>query len=174
MRTELELFEMYKEEKSLIIGDFKTRTGLESFPDFKDWKREYLEDYFKLHVAVSKKEADRIMDEAVEAADEELEAMLLRSMKVKDEPIKQRKTKAIKAPKVKKSKAVSVKSTVKGTGTKRTVNKAAITRDIFTAEYPRVVTGEISRKDIITKFIDAGLTAAGASTYYQRWKKEVA
>lgn len=169
MRTELELFEMYKEEKAIVIGDFKTRTGLEDFPSFRDWKREYLEDYFRLHVAVSKKEADRIMDEAVSAADTELEAMLKREMKVDPKKDRKAKVQTVKrAPRVKKAATKAATKTSKGTGTKRTVNKAAITRDIFTSMY-----GTSSRKDVIAKFVEAGLTPAGASTYYQKWKKEL-
>ena len=54
------------------------------------------------------------------------------------------------------------------------VNKAEIARTIFKELYPKVLKGELARKDVIAKFKlpieqgGAGLTVAGAGTYYQK------
>lgn len=53
--------------------------------------------------------------------------------------------------------------------TPRAESKTAQARDVFTRMY-----GTYPRKDVINVFInDVGLTANGASTYYQKLKKEV-
>jgi len=49
------------------------------------------------------------------------------------------------------------------------VNKAEVARNIFKEMWPKVLTKELARKDVIKRFIDeAGLTVAGAATYYQK------
>ena len=190
MRSDLEIFEMYKEEKALVVGDLNERTGLEPFPTFKNWKEAYIKDYLRNHVEVSEKEADRLMDAAVELAEEELELLEKEGASAAEveeagirvaaakEKAKESKA-ALKAkraakrkPRAKKAKATVAKK-AKGTGEKRKVNKASIARGIFKEMYPKVEAGELKRKDVIAKFLEAGLTAAGSSTYYQKFKKEV-
>lgn len=48
-----------------------------------------------------------------------------------------------------------------------TTSKASIARSLFVANY-----GKLARKDVIALFItEAGLTKAGAATYYQNFVK---
>lgn len=48
------------------------------------------------------------------------------------------------------------------------VNKAAVAREIFNA-----TASDVPRKDVLQRFMaEAGLTKAGAATYYQNMKKE--
>ena len=190
MRTDLEIFEMYKVEKAMVVGDLNERTGLEAFPTFKNWKEAYVKDYLRNHVEVSTKEADKLMDAAVELAEEELALMeaegateaeleagaakLAKAQEQKEAAQAEKKAKRAakrKASGTRKTKAKTVKK-AKGTGAKRKVNKAAKAREIFAELYPQVVAGDIKRKDVIEKFLEAGLTKAGSSTYYQKFKKE--
>jgi hypothetical protein len=178
MRTDLELFEMYKEEKALIVGDFQTRTGLEPFPTFKEWKKEYTKDYLETHQTVSIKDADKIMDSLVDEASDQIEEWekLLNVTKTdstkRTEKVKARKEKKMKkATSVKNPKAKTSNSTK--TQVNRKNNKAAASRETFNKMYPDVLAGTIKRKDVIEVFVNkVGLTPAGASTYYQKHKAE--
>lgn len=73
MKNNLELLEMYKDEKERAIGSVETRTGLEPFPTFQEWKAEYIPAYMATHKEVSVEEADALMDAAVEEAETILE-----------------------------------------------------------------------------------------------------
>lgn len=70
MKSNSQLLDMYKEEKALIIGGIKERTGLEEFPSFKEWKLEYMKEYADTHDV----ENPMSMEEAVTALEAEIEA----------------------------------------------------------------------------------------------------
>lgn len=72
-------------------------------------------------------------------------------------------TKAKKAPKAKVAKV------------KAPATKASAAQKVFNRMYPQVLAGKKARKDVLAKLIEtAGLSEAGASTYYQNMKKKVA
>ena len=167
MRTNLELITMYKEEKDLIIGTVDVRTGLEPFPTFKEWKQEYIADYMATHKVVDIKEADKYFDKVVEEAEDVLD---MSDVKDADAP-KAKKQKATVTPITKAKKSVT-KST-KGTGVKRKVNKAAEARSYFESVIDELKAGTMKRKNVIAHFVDQlGLTSSGASTYFQKFRKE--
>lgn len=70
MKSNLELLDMYKEEKALVIGGPESRTGLEPYPSFSEWKDEYVREYNRTHDV----ENPLSMEEAVALADVELAA----------------------------------------------------------------------------------------------------
>ena len=76
MKSNADLLEMYKEEKSRVIGDEETRTGLEAFPAFADWKAQYAREYEETHETVTVEEADARAERTVEEAEEELYALV--------------------------------------------------------------------------------------------------
>lgn len=174
MKSNIELLSQYKEEKALVVGDVESRTGLEPFPTFKEWKVKYIEEYQATHRTVDVKKADEIMEAAVAEADAELEELTgkLPAVEVKPEPKK--------APAKKKAaKRAGKKSVVKKTSTKKRVakkaparksrakSKSAKAQTIFAKFY-----GRKTRAEIIGKFVaQVKLTPNGAATYYQKFKK---
>jgi hypothetical protein len=68
MKSDIDLLNLYKEEKALVIGGPNERTGLEDFPSFKEWKLEYMKEYAETH------DMDNpvTMEEAVAALEDEL------------------------------------------------------------------------------------------------------
>lgn len=198
MRSNLELLEMYKEEKALIIGGPEVRTGLEDFPSFGEWKSDYLADYQSTHQTVSVEEADAQFDAIVEEAENELETLVIEitddeteTEEVNDmtdeavinnvEPTEAEMNDASPAEKpaekpkrARKEKVQAEKGAVKRPRKKAEKSKASEARKVFNRMYPKVLEGKKARKDVIAQFIEkCGLTANGASTYYQKLKKEV-
>jgi len=205
MMTTAELLEMYKEEKTAAIGDENERTGLEDFPSFKEWKKEYLADREELLTGFS---TTVTMEEAVDLTDEELDngsdtedlnLTLTEDDDMTDtnttetvdntevtatEPTTEaapatteetapkapaKRTTKKKAAKKAAKKATGSKVAAKGT---KGPSKADAARKIFAKMYPQVQAGKKARKDVIEQFQTvAGLSKAGAATYYQNFKK---
>lgn len=189
MKSDIELLEMYKEEKALVIGSPSERTGLEPFPSFKEWKAEYVKEYAETHDI----DNPMTMEEAVAAIEAELGNELIGDDLLDEEDLEA--AKAVVQPTEEEdemteaateaaTEAVTEKATVtstkkpksaKGKATATTAaapSKASKAREIFNKLYPQVIEGKKARKDVIAAFVDkAGLTAAGASTYYQKFKK---
>lgn len=211
MKSDIDLLKMYKEEKALIIGMPDVRTGLEPFPSFQEWKRQYTQEYNATHVTVSIEEADAQFDAAVEEADLELQnlmASVLTNINEEDsnmsENVQANTEEAVnpnvvtvdanedngqqeatteaqtkpeatkKAPKVRLKPKAKGNAKAKATsGVKkrksRAKSKTEKARTIFNQFY-----GKKTRAEIVEKFVRrVGLTANGASTYYQKFKKEV-
>lgn len=189
MISDIDLLNRYKEEKALVIGSVEERTGLEPFPTWKEWKAEYVKEYNETHVTVDVKEADAIMDAAVEEAEEELDAMVdefdseteteeeddmsdatpaATEVPAKPKRVAKKKVAAKKkAPRTKPVYATKKKVVAKKAPAKKPVSKASKARKIFDRFY-----GKKARAEIIEKFVgQAGLTANGAATYYQKMKK---
>lgn len=189
MKSDVDLLNDYKAEKALVIGGPDERTGLEDFPSFKEWKADYVKEYNETHQTVSVEEADAMFDAAVEEAENELEAMAVEfddeSTETEDDemedvtaeapaapaevPAKPKRAakKKVAAKKAPAKKTAAKKAPVKKKAATRANSKAAKAQTIFTKFY-----GKKTRAEIIEKFIaQAGLTANGAATYYQKMKK---
>lgn len=192
MKSDIDLFNQYKEEKALVIGDVDERTGLEPFETFKEWKAVYVEEYNATHQTVEVKKADKMMDKLVEEAEAELEE-LADQFESDDEIVEEEEemTEATAATKAKKKvpakKKVSARKRAtdkQNAGVKRQAAKRKATRPVAkkvaranskAAQAQKIFNrlyGKKARAEIINKFIaDAGLTANGAATYYQKFKK---
>jgi hypothetical protein len=191
MKSNAKLLDMYKVEKELIIGGDPdrasvleacdpwrqegSRTGLEPFPTFAEWKAEYVKEYLNTHKNVSEEEADAILAAAVEEAEAELKAIMV----VADEEIEPKVKPAVKAKAERKSVAKKKTPAKKKPATKKKVAKKSApakkkgssktdkAQKIFDRFY-----GRKTRAEIIEKFCaQCDLTANGAATYYQKFKK---
>lgn len=169
MKSEIDLFNMYQEEKAAMIGSKETRTGLEHFPTYKEWRDQYVVEYNETHETVTTKEADERMDKIVEDEFEFLDQQDNSASKGKSNRSSVKKS----GKKVKQATAMLKRSVKTGTKertvvkTKRDNSKLAKAQNIFSADF-----GKKTRAEIIGKFIDdVGLTANGAATYYQKMKK---
>lgn len=172
---------MYKEEKTLIVGDENERTGLEPFPTFAQWKEVYTMEYNETHKTVTVEEADAEFDAAVDEADAELQAIIAELGDVEDPATAKRtvtKTKrkrkvrpSAKTGKVSRAKVKrAVRKVAKKTATKkksRRKSKIEKAETIFNRFYGRKTRGEIIEK--MVKQVE--LTPAGAATYYQKLKR---
>lgn len=194
MLNNAELLAKYKEEKDLVCqGD-----PLEEhrFPTFRAWKVDYVREYLETHQTVSVELADKIMEAAQTEADVELLLATI-SSKEKDmtdetttvtEPTEAAVTGTVNATETAAETAAETpteapKAAAKGKGKKATTKKAAAkpaaapkpeskmskARKIFEKYY-----GKKTRAEVIKLFIsDAGCTANGAATYYQKMKSEL-
>lgn len=149
MLNNIDLLNLYKEEKTLVIGRPEVRTGLEEFPSFAEWKEEYIREYNETHETVDINEADARAEAAIEEAEKAIDQF---EELTKEDVVNEAIVQNIKP--------------VKQAG-----SKTELAREIFEQMYPQVLAGTLKRKDVIQSFIsDAGLTSAGASTYYQKFK----
>lgn len=199
MKSNLELLNMYKEEKNHVIGRPEVRTGLEDFPTFGEWKAEYVHEYNETHETVSVEEADARFEAEVDSEVDPLEDELVNMVaemvtenetnpKEESEMTDETNAATVEAdanvtetapaekPKAKKPAAKKTsggsKSKAAKPAKKKEPSKADAARKVFTAMYPKVVEGKKARKDVIGAFVEkAGLTPAGAATYYQKMKK---
>lgn len=193
----MSVLEYYKELKAIHTDPV---FGIDpSFPDWKTFKADYEKQYYADRVVVSEEEADAILDEVIENAERELglvpdvpveeETEDVHVIDVEDEapilhleeidPIEPEYPEEVevidlneeKVRTPRKKKSTAKKATPKTTkGAKRmakTKSKADLARTIF----KRI--GHKERKKVIAAFVEkAGLTAAGAATYYQKFKTE--
>jgi len=154
MISGIDLFSRYCDEKDLIIGNKDERTSLEPFDSYKIWKAKYTAEYNETHVTVDVKEADKMMDALVDEAVAELTGVDFR-----EDP----KEYAEAQPKpILVTHVVGRASRQKK---KKKTTKAFMAQAIFNE-----MAGK-SRQEVIAQFISqAGMTKAGASTYFQRFK----
>jgi len=185
-----DLLELYRAEKEAFDWP------CDPFMSFKEWKKEYEIEYKKNHVTVDIRVAMREAEAIVQKAEAELggflstheeEIMMSENTNVEigtetntvvdanlDEQAKrdarnarrreQRQAKKAEAP----AKPAKVKAEPKPR-TPRSDSKTALARVVFARMH-----GNSPRKDVIAAFIsEVGLTANGASTYYQKLKREV-
>lgn len=169
MRSRPELFELYKEEKAIVIGDMATRTT-ESFPSFGDWLKTYEHEFWQVHESVSIPEADK----RAEAAQNEFDREVTGDEPVEPKPVEEKPTVSTDT-----KKPETVTSTTKPAADTATVTATAAPSKsekavaIFDSMYPKVQKGEAARKDVIARFTsEAGMTKAYASTKYQALKKK--
>ena len=186
MKSNADLLEQYKEEKALVIGDTDERTGLEDFPSFQEWKAEYVREYNDTHETVTIDEADARADAAVDEAEAELAAVVealqteieaelaAEEENTPDEENEMSETETTnesttpetQKPKRATRKKAPLKKPVARKAT-RASSKTKKAQGIFDKFY-----GKKTRAEIIEKFIgQAELTANGAATYYQKFKK---
>ena len=149
MKNNEQLLKLYKEEKAMVIGSVHKRTGLETYPSFPEWKNDYITEYRATHsLHLTEKEAEHLMDTTVEQADLELSKM---DVTFEATPVE---TPTRKKP------GPHGPSTTK-------ISKNTLASRIFAEHY-----GNVSRAVILARFLsELGLTANGASTYYQKFKK---
>lgn len=194
----MSVLEYYKEMKAIHTDPV---FGIDpSFPDWKTFKADYEKEYYADRVVVSEEEADAILDEVVETAERELG--LIPDLPVEEEPdnvyvldvddeapilhleeidpiepeypeeveVIDLNEKKVRTPRAKKATAKKTTTSKPKKGAKRmakTKSKADLARTIF----KRI--GHKERKKVIAAFVEkAGLTAAGAATYYQKFKTE--
>ena len=161
MKNNALLLELYREEKALIIG--QDPTGLEPFPSFPEWKSEYEREYNETHKTVTTKEADRLAEDAQAEFDRSgLTVDLDEGMSDNIPNVRKRDVQLVKP-------TVSIRRHTMSDNTTTTtpVSKASVARAIFAEDF-----GRVARKDVIARFMaEAGLTKAGAATYYQKFKK---
>ena len=200
MRPDNELLELYKVEKAIVIGSINERTGLEAFPEYRDWKTSYLKEYEESHRTVTVKEAYVEAEATQQEADgkddlTDFVNAVLETLNEKDKtmteateatatptptdskpPVAAAAEKRAAKPKAEKPKAVKPaakpKAAPKKTVAKKPVSKASLAQKVFDRLYPKVSAGKMSRKDVIGKLVaDISLTPNGAATYYQKMKK---
>jgi hypothetical protein len=182
MKSNLELLNMYKEEKALVIGDLDSRTGLEPFETFAEWKSQYISEYNESHDVknpISMEDAVALVDEEIDDDGELLSDEDLKALKTKEEvdmsdevmnevnedgvteltdPMPavevEKPKRAKRAPKATKAeKPAKAKSVTKPSVKKeKAFNKAAEARKVFNRLYPQVVEGTKARKDVIAQF----------------------
>lgn len=187
MLSTTELLDLYKAEKADLddIG--------EPFPDFKSWKQEFEVEYRRNHVTVSVKEALDEADKIVEAAEVELdineetamntnetvtvEAVAEAPVATVDPAQAKRDARNARRRELRAQKKAAAAKPVEPAAAKpeRTRKPAAKTKTDLARTIFKQMYGRKERKDIIDAMIArAKLTANGASTYYQKYKKEVA
>lgn len=182
MRTELQLFEMYKEDNAIVMGPLKERSGFEEpWMTFKEWKEDYKETYPHAMVKVTKKSKKKAEKEfasmaaiaEAELGDTDFDPETTKS----DRKAADGEMVSVLVKRTKPAPARAVR-TIKTRSKKRSPkagSKASEARAVFAKLYPQVDRGELARKDVITAFVNViGLTKNGASTYYQRYKREYA
>jgi hypothetical protein len=144
--------EAYKELRA-IYTDPVTEEVDPSFVSWPEFRDKFIEDWKSNRIVVDEKEADAIFDRIVDEAEEELERGVLEHRS----PVVE--AKAIWPPNVTESTSGEVIEVKK--------SKAEIGREVFK------LMNNKPRKEVIQALINlAGMTPAGASTYYQRFKTE--
>lgn len=182
MKSDIDLLNLYKEEKELVIGPQHLRTGLEPFPTFKEWKLAYMKEYAETHdmdnplsmeEAVKQLEAELDDDDDL-LPEEDLAALVAVDMTMpeEEEPTVTEEA-TVEAPVEAPSKPKRAKAAPKRMkAAPRPPSKAKDAQKVFDRMYPKVLTGKKARKDIIDALVEkVGLTANGAATYYQKMKK---
>ncbi len=197
MLNTVDLLNKYKDEKALVIGSEAERTGLEDFPSWKEWKAEYEKEWAECHVTVDIEDADAYFDAIAEAAEEELGDTEFEATAEESDEDEEEVVETAPEPEVKKA----VKAKVIGrTKMQKAVNKAKKTdvRKVKKPDVRKVKKPDVrklkapfsktekaqkiftrfhgkpnwDRKRMIAKFVaEVGLTPAGASTYYAKFKK---
>lgn len=189
-----EVLDLYRAERAAL--DMPS----DPFPAFAEWRADYEAEYRKNHVSNYKKvdvkeamaEADALVEEAeaelelfdlqeenemsetnvsgvvgsapVTGVDLDAQAALDAKREAKNAKRRAQRAAAAKPAKVKAKAKAPVKARVA-----RKDNKTAQAQAIFTRMY-----GKKERKEVIAAFIEkVGLTANGASTYYQKLKAAV-
>lgn len=184
MKSDIDLLEMYRDEKSLVIGAVGIRTGLEAFPSFKEWKLEYMKEYAETHdmsnplsmeeaVNALEKElnesGDDLLDEeevtsSLTSADEErIMAMLNDSPETPNEENEMTEEIAVTG-------ATNTENPIPGAPPKKTKVRSTSTptepaapkppsmakeaQKVFDRLYPKVLEGKKARKDVIAEFVE--------------------
>lgn len=161
MLTTTELLELYRAEKEALDDIF------EPFSSFADWKADYVAEYKKTHRTVDIRVAMREADQAVEEAESELDQSTEGETEMTDTNVDQAKRDAKNA---RRRELRAAAKTVTATASPkvraaRTGTKTEAAAKIFAGMYPAH-----PRAEIIAKFQSkAGLSAAGSSTYYQKF-----
>lgn len=185
MKSDIDLMNLYKEEKALVIGSLAERTGLEDFPSYKEWKLEYMKEYAETHDMknpVSMEEAVRLLEAELDDEDDDLLpdedlALLANTHEPPDEEdnmTEEATTNTKPEPATtntptKPKRAAKKVAAKKVAAKKRPPSKASAAQKVFDRLYPKVLTGKKARKDVITELTEnVGLTANGAATYYQK------
>lgn len=186
MKSDIDLLNLYKEEKTLVIGPEHLRTGLEPFPTFKEWKLEYMKEYVETHDMdnpVSMEEAVKQLEAELDEDDllpeDDLKALVDEVGEVDEddvEPVGEAPLEPVEmkpeVPTVRKRKVTKKSTTKKVAARKRPASKAKDAQKVFDRLYPKVLAGKKARKDVIDELVaKVGLTANGAATYYQKMKK---
>jgi hypothetical protein len=183
MKSDIDLLNLYKEEKTLVIGPMHLRTGLEDFPSFKEWKLDYMKEYAETHdmnnpvsmeeaVALLEAELDAEVDdllpdedlavltatETPETPDEETEMTDEVTTEVTNaaEVLVGPETTEAEAPaKPKRAKkpAATAAKPKKAKAEKRPPSKAGEAQKVFDRLYPKVLEGKKARKDVIEEFV---------------------
>lgn len=190
----MSVLEYYKELKAIHTDPV---FGIDpSFPNWKTFKADYEKQYYADRVVVSEEEADAILDEVIETAERELglttdapteeETEDMYTLKTEPEeapiihldelellePDEVEEVEVIdlneeKAPKASRKKKAATKKAAAPKRGRPAKSKADLARTIF----KRI--GHKERKKVIAAFVEkAGLTPAGAATYYQKFKTE--
>lgn len=170
MKSRQEYMKDYLEEKAMVVGDSSARTGLEPFPSFKDWYTEVTYEHRQTHVTVPVEVADAMAELAIaESENSTQEGTTMSDTETAVEATDPSNVPAQTSTKKAGPKQPSATTTVKKDAGP---SKAQLAQTVFDDNYPAVVAGTLARKDIITMFQapEIGLTAAGASTYYQKFK----
>lgn len=161
------LLKQYRQEKKLIVGD----DLFQNFPTFKEWKREYTEEYNQTHQTVPVVLADKMMDHIVNEADVELNKLTNRS-KVMSKNKSENNSNQIGEYTEKFMNNINNSNQSNKKEKKTTVkkdSKAEKCREIFSQNF-----GQKTRGEIVKLFIsDGGMTDKGAKTYYQNFKREM-
>lgn len=198
MKSDIDLLNLYKEEKTLVIGPMHLRTGLEDFPSFKEWKLDYMKEYAETHDMdnpVSMEDAVKLLEaeldvevddilpeedlavltatETPETHDEE-DTMTDEATNAAEVLVGPETAPEVNAEAPVKAKRTKKTATKKVKAEKRPPSKAGEAQKVFDRLYPRVVEGKKARKDVIEELVSkVGLTANGAATYYQKMKSKV-
>jgi len=161
MLTTTELLELYRAEKEALDDIF------EPFSSFADWKADYVAEYKKTHRTVDIRVAMREADQAVEEAESELDQSTVGETEMTDTNVSAEQAKRdAKNARRRELRAAAKTATVSPkVRAARTGTKTEAAAKIFASMYPAH-----PRSEIVAKFQSkAGLSAAGSSTYYQKF-----
>jgi hypothetical protein len=165
-----QMLECYRAEREALDDP------LDPFPTFAVWKQEYCDEYMSrsthrraVDLETLMRESDREVEEAEivldqpEGDDIMTEAIVLNADEQAKRDARNARRRELRAAKRAGAPSTSVKNTTRAP---RTGTKAEAAARIFSKMY-----GNHPRADIVAKFqSQAGLSPAGASTYYQKLK----
>jgi hypothetical protein len=189
-----DLVRMYRDEKKSITGD----SLLEPFPQFAEWRADYVDDYEATHMSVTVEEADFLAEAAQTEADnlfnsEKTEIVRMNAQSTETVPtaMMAASTAAASTTKAAKKKAAPPQSAPSTRGRRASevppsvINRSVekIVGDDSMSKFKRARAimmkfharkNPAERKEVIGIFTDQlGLTTAGAATYYQKIKQSM-
>lgn len=164
MKTEIEMKQMYFEEKNMVTGGHALEDHL--FPSYQQWKVDYLKEYHQTHVTVSSEQADDIIEQAIKEADDQF-------VDIADDQEQQVVTQHSK-PNIEQQHK-SVTTVGKSTSNKTKTSHKKSHKCSSKSEKAQRLFDKYSHKErswIIQRLqTQCGLTKHGANTYYYKMRK---
>lgn len=195
MKNVVDMLEQYKDEKAFVTGGCPLEEA--KFERFASWRSVYEQEYDETHRTVSVQEADLLVEQAQKECDglninskDSSENNVDLGNRTRDNTLnaeeqrqhtntpptqlKHRRYNIMTAKtNVAENANVAENTSAPVLAAAKAPSKADIARDIYRREYAGIQAGKVARKQVIAMFVaEANLTQAGASTYYQNFKKK--